>query len=130
MLPIRNLRQDAQATLRHPEAMLGTAQIRRELQPAVLAKCNAFLAGRQAYIPTRPERLLKIVPTLSLDEAQAVCDLADHAVERRIYFKNDRIQARHSRARVLKANGIRIADIAAELGLTESAVRHILKGST
>lgn len=107
-------------------SMAGNAEILRDLPPLAREKLFAALGGRQIRIPTKVSTLRKRVPELSEDEAAAVVGIAADAF---VYFRrSDAIQARHSRVRVLFANGVTIPNIAAEVGLCETRVRQILKG--
>lgn len=106
--------------------MAGNAEILRDIPPLAREKMFAALGGRQIRIPTRPVTLRNRVPELSQEEAAAVCGIAADAF---VYFRrSDAIEARHSRVRSLRTNGIAVPAIAAEVGYSEARIRQILKG--
>lgn len=88
----------------------------------------AALAGRQIRIPQTVGTLRRRVPELSEAEAAAVVAIAK---DEQVYFRRSgAIEAKHSRVRVLRSNGIAVWAIAAEVGYSEARVRQILKESS
>ena len=105
--------------------MAGNAELLRDMPASARGKLFAALAGRQIRIPCKAVTLRNRVPDLTEEEAAAVVAVAKDA---HVYFRRtDAIQGRHSRVRVLSANGVTVPCIAAEVGMTESRVRQILK---
>lgn len=121
----RNFRLDATGSGRHDAAMLGNALIINRIGPAVFAKLAGVFGGTSVRIPVRPATLQARVPALTDDEAEHVVGIAGDTV---LYVRrNDRILARQSHVAALHAAGVSVSNIAAEVGLSDTRVRQILR---
>ncbi len=88
-------------------------------------KLVARLGGLQIRVPTRPETLLHSVPSLTPAEA----DLVTREIGGEIIYlpQLDKRRARDSKIRILFIHGTPINHIAAEVGLSATRVRQIIK---